>query len=110
MRENGIVACHLCVTDRDASFVNTAESRTRAFDVPAAVLLIEATREDAAERAKTLIGGDALSATGARLRADGATYALEISRLGALDALAREPRGVAAPKAHGEPKCRHDGR
>jgi hypothetical protein len=90
MSENGVVACHLCIADEGASFVRTAESRTRAFDVPAVVLLVEATREDAAARARALLDGEALRAAGGQVRPDGATYALEICRLGALDAIARE--------------------
>ena len=39
----GIVACHLFAADQSASFVNTAESSTRQFDVPSWVLLCEAT-------------------------------------------------------------------
>ena len=42
MRLTGIVACHLYAADEHASHVDTAESSTRAFDVPAWALLCEA--------------------------------------------------------------------
>ncbi len=45
----GIVACHLLAADQSASFINTAESSTRQFDVPSWILLCEATNPGAAE-------------------------------------------------------------
>lgn len=82
MRLNGLVACHLYVADPSASFVNTAESSTRTFDVPSWVVLCEATHAEAAAKAWTCIGDESLRALGATVRADAAVYALEISRLG----------------------------
>jgi hypothetical protein len=78
---NGIVACHHLVTDADASYVKTAESSTRKFDVPVSVVLIEATQEAAAERARGAIEAAPWDSLGLALRADAAVYTLEISRL-----------------------------
>ena len=80
MALTGIVACHLYAADERASYVRTAESSTRKFDVPSWVLLCEATFPEAAERARRLIDGPELSALGAEVRNDAATYALEICR------------------------------
>ena len=82
MDRPGVVACHLFAADTRASYVNTAESSTRQFDVPPWVLLCEASTGEAATES-----GDALNAEFARLdvevREDFAVYALEICRLAA---------------------------
>jgi hypothetical protein len=78
----GIVACHLYAADDAASHVDTAESSTRAFDVPAWVVLCEATRADAADAARRVIQGS-LQRLGVGTRDDAAVYALEICRLAA---------------------------
>jgi hypothetical protein len=78
----GIVACHLFVADETASRTPTAEARTRAFDVPSWVLLVEATTSWGAEDALRVIA-PRLSALGAAFRDDAAVYALEICRLAA---------------------------
>lgn len=77
----GVLACHLFVADQQASHLNTAESSTRAFDVPSWVLLIEASSLEAAQQALHLIDTPDLRALGASVRNDAATYALEICRL-----------------------------
>ena len=77
----GIVACHLLAADQSASFINTAESSTRQFDVPSWILLCEATNPGAAEQARALLEGPALQAFGIVVRNDAAVYALEICRL-----------------------------
>jgi hypothetical protein len=77
----GIVTCHLFAADPSASFVNTAESSTRRFDVPSWVLLCEATNPGAAEQARALLEGPALQALGVVVRNDAAIYALEICQL-----------------------------
>jgi hypothetical protein len=79
--EPEVVAAHLYATEIDASHVDTAESRTRSFDVPPFVVLIEATTATAAARARAAFDDGALAALGATIRPDGAVYALEISRL-----------------------------
>jgi len=76
---NGVVACHLYGADHAASFTATAESKTREFDVPAWIVLAEASRPDAAERVPALVTS-ALAHLGATLR-DAAVYTLEICRL-----------------------------
>ncbi len=81
MALTGIVACHLYAADPSASFVHTAESRTRDFDVPSWVILVEATRFDAAGHAQSLVDSSALSRLGVAVRNDAAVYSLEISRL-----------------------------
>jgi hypothetical protein len=90
---NGIVACHHLVTDAEASYVKTAESSTRKFDVPESVLLVEATHEAAAERARGLFDAAPWDSLGLALRADAAVYALEICRLA---------RGHPGTLQHGE--------
>lgn len=77
----GVVACHLYAADQPASHLNTVESRTREFDVPSWVLLVEATTVLAAEQARTMINGQALKALGVVVRSDAAVYSLEICRL-----------------------------
>jgi hypothetical protein len=79
----GVVACHLFTADQDASRVNTAESSTRAFDIPSWVVLVEASDEKAAERSRVLIESPELLALGATVRSDAAVYTLEICRLAA---------------------------
>lgn len=76
----GLVACHLLAADRDASYIDTAESRTRTFDVPAWVLLAEATRAAAAESFGDRLAGTELPPLGAGVR-DTGVYALELVRL-----------------------------
>jgi len=78
----GIVACHLFASDRRGSFIDTAESRTRQFDVPAWVILVEATTAAAAEAARQQLDLVSLRERAVRLRDDAAVYTLEICRLG----------------------------
>lgn len=78
---NGVVACHLARADERASFIETAESKTRTFDVPAWVLLVEATTPEAAARARGLVETALVRDLGAAVRPDAAVYQLEISRL-----------------------------
>ena len=75
------LACHLYAADSSASYVNTAESSTRAFDVPAWVLLCEASTPDTAERARDLIATKEFDRLGVDVREDDAVYALEICRI-----------------------------
>lgn len=77
----GVVACHLYAADAKASYVDTAESSTRAFDVPAWVLLCEASTSEAAERARALMTSGAFVRLGVDVRRDAAVYALEICRI-----------------------------
>ncbi|WP_250479609.1 MULTISPECIES: hypothetical protein [unclassified Caballeronia] len=83
MSSTGVLACHLFASDQ-ASFLDTEESRTRAFDVPAWIVLVEASTEEAAERAREFIDAPQLHDAGLRPRRDAAVYALEICRLGVL--------------------------
>ena len=77
------VACHLYAADDAASRVDTAESSTRAFDVPSWVVLVEATTLAAAERARADVDDAELRRLDVRVRADAAAYSLEICRLAA---------------------------
>jgi hypothetical protein len=77
----GVVACHLCAADAQASYTDTAESRTRQFDVPAWVVMVEATRPEAAEQARELIERSGVAQLGATVRNDGSVYSLEICQL-----------------------------
>ncbi len=81
MAATGVIACHLFAADTSASFVNTAESKNRAFDVPAWIVLCEATNADAAHAGWRTIDDAALKALGASVRPDAASYQLEICRL-----------------------------
>jgi hypothetical protein len=76
-----VIACHLYAADRSASYVDTAESSTREFDVPAWVLLCEASTPDAAENAGRAIEGGQFARLGVAVRSDAAVYTLEICRL-----------------------------
>ncbi|BBQ01168.1 hypothetical protein BSFA1_62960 (plasmid) [Burkholderia sp. SFA1] len=76
-----VVACHLYMADQSGSHIDTAESSTRAFDVPAWVVLIETTTPQAAESARALLDTQKLASLGAKVRADGTTYSMEICRL-----------------------------
>jgi hypothetical protein len=78
----GAVACHLFAADAKASYVNTAESSTRTFDVPEWVLLFEASSPEAAAALKILCEQASLPDLGVTIRPDAAIYTLEISRLG----------------------------
>lgn len=77
----GVVACHLYAADQTASHTDTAESRTRVFDVPPWVLLAELTTPTAAEGMHLMLDGPELAALGVRRRDEAAIYALEICRL-----------------------------
>jgi hypothetical protein len=77
----GVLACHLFSADPSASHLRTAESRTREFDVPSWVLLVEASTEEAAVSAQRLINSPDLQRLGVSVRSDAAIYALQISRL-----------------------------
>jgi len=81
MAHTGVVACHLYAADRVASYAHTAESRTREFDVPSWVLLVEATTLAAARKVQALVEGPALRGLGVTVRDDAAIYSLEICRL-----------------------------
>ena len=81
MVRTGVVACHLYAADATASHVNTAESSTREFDVPAWVLLCEVSTPGAANEARAVIDGRELARLGVDVRADAAVYGLEICRL-----------------------------
>ncbi|MBS0319164.1 MAG: hypothetical protein JSR18_01370 [Proteobacteria bacterium] len=81
MAHPGVIACHLFAADTSASFINTAESKNRAFDVPAWVVLCEASHADAAREGWRVIDSPALRALGVGIRADAAAYQLEICRL-----------------------------
>lgn len=81
MASTGVLACHLYAADPKASFTDTAESRTRQFDVPAWIVLVESSRADAAERAHDLIASHELDEAGVAVRNDAAVYSLEICRL-----------------------------
>jgi hypothetical protein len=77
----GVLACHLYGADSPASHLDTAESSTRTFDVPAWVVLVEASTAEGAQSARALVDADALQRFGASVRQDAAIYALEICRL-----------------------------
>jgi hypothetical protein len=77
----GVVACHLYGADPSASFTDTAESRTRQFDVPSWVVLAELTMPASADALRRTIDGPGLHGPGIRVRDDAALYALEICRL-----------------------------
>ena len=79
--ETGVLACHLYAADPSASFTDTAESRTRAFDVPSWVVLIESSTPEAAERARSSLEGPEVQRLALRFRPDSGVYALEICRL-----------------------------
>lgn len=81
IERTGVVACHLLASDTPASYVNTAESGTRTFDVPAWVLLCEASTAVAADEVRREIAGAELKRLGVEIRSDCAVYALEICRL-----------------------------
>ena len=81
MTMTSVVACHLFAADPDASFIDTAESKTRTFDVPSWVILCEATTHDAAVGARAVIDGDALDRMQVAIRPDDGVYSLEICRL-----------------------------
>ena len=81
MRSTGVIACHLYAADDRASYVDTAESGTRTFDVPSWVLLCETTFQAAGEDARRLFDSAGLRRLGVAVRSDAATYALEICRL-----------------------------
>jgi hypothetical protein len=81
MARTGVVACHLYGADSSASYLRTAESSTRDFDVPAWVVLCEASIRDAADKARNAIDAQELQRLGVEVRNDAAVYALEICRL-----------------------------
>jgi hypothetical protein len=81
MALTSVVACHLYAADQSGSYVTTAESSTRKFDVPSWVLLCEATTHEAADKVRGLIEASDLERLKVVMRDDAAIYALEICRL-----------------------------
>jgi hypothetical protein len=81
MAATGIVSCHLCEADQSASHVDTAESSTRQFDVPAWVVLCEASNAQAAEAAVETLDRREFARLSIDVRSDAAVYALETCRL-----------------------------
>jgi hypothetical protein len=81
MALTGVIACHLFAADAAASFARTAESETRTFDVPAWVVLLEATHPAAVRNAWKLVDGSALRSDGVTIRPDAGAYELQICRL-----------------------------
>jgi hypothetical protein len=77
MAQTGVLACHLFAADASASYLDTAESSTRKFDVPAWVVLCEASTTEAATAAREIMNGGELARLGVRVRDDFAVYALE---------------------------------
>ena len=77
----GVVACHLYVADERASYIDTAESSTRTFDVPSWVLLCEVTFAGAAEKARGVLESREPKRLGVDLRSNAGTYTLEICRV-----------------------------
>lgn len=77
----GALACHLYAADPSASYIDTAESSTREFDVPSWVVLVEASTSEAASQARAVIDELELDRYGAVIRRDTAVYSLEICRL-----------------------------
>jgi len=64
-----------------SSFLDTAESKTRRFDVPSWIVLVQASTLEAAATARDLVDDTALASIGASLRRDAAVYSLEVCRL-----------------------------
>ena len=83
MARIGVLACHLFSADVSASYVNTAESSTRPFDVPPWVLLFEASTTEAADDAMRVLEDGEFTRLGVEVREDYAVYDLEICRLAA---------------------------
>ena len=81
MSSIGIVACHFLAADESGSYVTTAESSTRAFDVPSRVLLCEASHASAAAKAKAMIEESGFDELRVTVRGDAAVYSLEICKL-----------------------------
>ena len=81
MDQASVLACHLYAADSSASYVSTVESSTRLFDVPAWVLLCEASTPNAAERARDAIAPRGFERLGVEVRRDAGVYALEICRI-----------------------------
>ena len=77
----GVVACHLFEADSSASYVSTAESSTREFDVPGWVLMCEASNAGAAHKLRNTIDDRELERLGVEVRPDAAVYALEVCLL-----------------------------
>jgi hypothetical protein len=77
----GVVACHLYAADQSASHADTTESRTRKFDVPSWVLLVEVTAVWAEKEARHMIDGPELAGLGVHVRDGAAIYTLEICRM-----------------------------
>jgi hypothetical protein len=96
MAHTGVVACHLYQAHASASFVRTAESSTREFDVPAWIVLCEASTADAATAARLAIDGPDFQRIGVMVREDAAVYALEVCRLAATSSHRVEAGKVAA--------------
>jgi hypothetical protein len=78
LAQPGVLACKLYGADGGASRIDTAESKTREFDIPSWVVMVETSHQAAAERAIEFVKAVDWEAAGARARSDFRAYALEI--------------------------------
>ena len=74
----GVISTSLYGADVSASRINTAESKTRTFDVPELTLLIETSHRPDAQRAMAIVQGGDWGGCGLALRQEHGLYALEI--------------------------------
>ena len=76
-----VVGVHLCIADREASGIETAEKRGRRVDIPNWLVMIEAATAEAADAVcDTLLAGD-LPAHGARAEMERGLYMLQFCRM-----------------------------
>jgi hypothetical protein len=76
-----VVGVHLCIADREASGIETAEKRGRRVDIPNWLVMIEAATAEAADAAcDRLLAGD-LAAHGAAPEMERGLYMLQFCRM-----------------------------
>lgn len=74
----GVVSTSLYGADGSASRIDTAESRTRAFDVPRMTVMVEASHREAVRQARTLFERVDWSAWGLAIRQEHGLFSLEL--------------------------------
>ena len=76
-----VVGVHLCVADRAASSIETAEKRGRKVAVPNWLIMIEAAEPEAADKACDQLLAGALAKHGARAEMERGLYTLQFCRM-----------------------------
>ncbi|MFI5013904.1 MAG: hypothetical protein ACHQAY_16310 [Hyphomicrobiales bacterium] len=80
LRVEGVCGVHLCIADRSASDVETAERKGRKVGIPAWIVMVEASDPAAADKACDMLVAGGLETAGAAEGFERGLYALQFCR------------------------------